>query len=40
MIEDWVPADHPARFIWEFVESLDFDELGFQTQCTHVGGRV
>lgn len=39
-IEDWIPADHPARFIREFVESLDFDELGFQTQNTHIGGRV
>lgn len=29
-VEEWVPADHPARFIREFVEQLDLKELGFK----------
>ena len=37
-LEDWVPADHPARFIREFVEQLDLPALGFAAP-TAVEGR-
>ncbi len=29
-LEDWVPEDHPVRFIDAFVESLDLPSLGFE----------
>jgi transposase len=37
-LEDWVPADHPARFLREFVDQLDLPALGF-AMPTAVEGR-
>jgi transposase len=28
-VDDWVPADHPARFVRDFVDALELSELGF-----------
>jgi len=37
-LEDWVPRDHPARFLREFVDQLDLPALGF-AMPTAVEGR-
>jgi transposase len=37
-VEDWIGEDHPARFIRDFVESLDLRELGFVIPISEVGG--
>lgn len=37
-IEDWVPSNHPVRFIREFVSQLNLRKLGFVTKADgHVG---
>jgi transposase/predicted RNA-binding Zn-ribbon protein involved in translation (DUF1610 family) len=36
-MDDWVPADHPVRFVWELVESLDLDELGIVSVPSPLG---
>jgi transposase len=29
-VEDWVPANHPARFIREVVDAMNLEEMGFK----------
>ena len=36
-IEDWVGPDHPARFIRDFVDSLDLEALGFGIPVADTG---
>lgn len=36
-LEDWVPSDHPVKFIRFFVESLDLNALGFKSRESEEG---
>lgn len=38
-LDDWVAAEHPVRFVRDFVESLDLVSLGFESSEAHETGR-
>jgi len=36
-LDDWVPRDHPARFLRDFVDTLDLEALGFRIPPCETG---
>lgn len=36
-VEEWVGADHPARFVRDFVDALDLESLGFKIPVCKTG---
>ena len=36
-LEEWIAADHPVRFVREFVRSLDLEALGFAAPTSTEG---
>jgi transposase len=36
-VDDWVGSDHPARFVRDFVDSLDLESLGFRVRGSTMG---
>jgi len=36
-VEEWLPSDHPARFVRQLVDSLDLDAMGFAGRKAEVG---
>lgn len=36
-VEEWLPSDHPARFIRQLVDSLDLEAMGFAGRKAEVG---
>lgn len=36
-LEDWLSADHPSRYIREFVEGLNLEDLGFKVSSNEEG---
>ncbi|RYZ17164.1 MAG: hypothetical protein EOO70_02700 [Myxococcaceae bacterium] len=39
-LEDWLPPHHPARFVRDFLDSLDLEALGLKMPTSQDGGRV